>query len=105
VRQLIYEDRLRAEFEGVRIFVPSAVVLATDMFERFLDQNGLRDFAIREPDDAEIERVSWRRASRSRFEKLHLLPGARRLSARRALVEPARGLAARASSPACSGPS
>jgi CheY-like chemotaxis protein len=37
------------------VSVPSAVVLATDVFDRFLDDNDLRDVAIHSRDDAEIE--------------------------------------------------
>jgi CheY-like chemotaxis protein len=56
VRQLLYENRLRSHFDDVRVFVPSALVLASDVFEQFLTDNNLRDFAIREQDDATIER-------------------------------------------------
>jgi CheY-like chemotaxis protein len=38
------------------VTVPAAVVLATDVFDRFVDDNDLRNFAIRSTDDAEIER-------------------------------------------------
>ncbi|HEY6175660.1 MAG TPA: PEP/pyruvate-binding domain-containing protein [Kofleriaceae bacterium] len=37
------------------VSVPSAVVLATDVFDRFLDDNDLRDVAMHSRDDAEIE--------------------------------------------------
>jgi CheY-like chemotaxis protein len=37
------------------VSVPSAVVLATDVFDRFLDDNDLRGVAIHGRDDAEIE--------------------------------------------------
>ena len=40
-------------FPGVRVGVPQAVVLATDVFDRFLDDNDLRSFAIECEDDAE----------------------------------------------------
>jgi hypothetical protein len=56
VRQLLYEHRLRAHFAGVRVFVPSAVVLGTEVFDRFLDDNALRDFAIGSDDEAELAR-------------------------------------------------
>jgi CheY-like chemotaxis protein len=56
VRQLLGEARTGDHFEGVRIAVPPAVVLATDVFDRFLDEAGLRQFAIHCDDDAEIER-------------------------------------------------
>ncbi|HET6202530.1 MAG TPA: PEP/pyruvate-binding domain-containing protein [Planctomycetota bacterium] len=55
-RRLLRESRLRARFPGVRIFAPSAVVLATDVFDDFLERNALRDFATACDDDAEIER-------------------------------------------------
>jgi CheY-like chemotaxis protein len=54
-RELLQRQRLRARFPGVEIFVPSAVVLATGVFDRFLEQNQLRDFAIEEQDDRSIE--------------------------------------------------
>src|SRR5262249_35690440 len=38
------------------VAVPAAVVLATDVFDRFVDDNDLRNVAIRSTDDAEIER-------------------------------------------------
>jgi len=37
------------------VVVPSAVVLATDVFDRFLEDNDLRDAAIRSTDDAALE--------------------------------------------------
>jgi len=43
-------------FAGVRIAVPPTVVLATDLFDRFLSENNLSDFAINGTDDAEIRR-------------------------------------------------
>ncbi|MGD8375705.1 MAG: PEP/pyruvate-binding domain-containing protein [Acidobacteriota bacterium] len=46
------EDR----FPGVRVAVPSAVVLGTDVFDRFLEENDLRDFALEVRDDAEMRR-------------------------------------------------
>jgi len=56
VRQLLGETRASDRFEGVQVAVPQAVVLATDVFDRFLDEAGLRQFAINCDDDAEIER-------------------------------------------------
>src|SRR5215831_16799690 len=40
---------------GIRITVPPAVVLATDVFDRFLSDNNLADFALNCTDDQEIE--------------------------------------------------
>jgi CheY-like chemotaxis protein len=41
---------------GAEVTVPAAVVLATDVFDRFLEDNDLRNFAIHSSDDAELER-------------------------------------------------
>ncbi len=41
-------------FPGVDIYVPSAVVLATDVFDEYLEENDLFDFAINETNDDEI---------------------------------------------------
>ena len=38
------------------VAVPAAVVLATDVFDRFLEDNDLRNFALHCSDDAELER-------------------------------------------------
>jgi CheY-like chemotaxis protein len=38
------------------VTVPSAVVLATDVFDRFIEDNDLRSLAIHSDDDAELER-------------------------------------------------
>jgi CheY-like chemotaxis protein len=54
VRRLLAESRLREEFPGVRISVPPAVVVGTDVFDSFLEENGLRDFAIENPDDDDV---------------------------------------------------
>jgi hypothetical protein len=43
-------------FSGVRIAVPPAVVLATDVFDQFLAENNLQDFALHCDDDNEIQR-------------------------------------------------
>ena len=56
VNLLLNDDRVRKRFPGVRISVPAAVVLGADVFDRFLDDNGLRDFAIETADDAAILR-------------------------------------------------
>ncbi len=51
---LFDEARLDADFPGVAIAVPACVVLATEVFEEFLERNGLADFAMGCPDDQEI---------------------------------------------------
>ncbi len=54
VRRLLVESGLDRAFAGVSVRVPPAIVLATDVFDRFLDQNDLRDYAIAAEDDAEM---------------------------------------------------
>jgi CheY-like chemotaxis protein len=56
VRHLLRKSRLTRRFPGVRISVPPAVVLATDVFDQFLAANNLLDFALNCEDDAEIQR-------------------------------------------------
>jgi CheY-like chemotaxis protein len=56
VRLLLGESRLSHEFPGVRLRVPQAAVIGTDVFDAFLDQNDLRDFAIDTQDDALLKR-------------------------------------------------
>jgi hypothetical protein len=57
VNLLISEYELDRAFRGVRVSVPPTVVLATEVFDRFLDQNGLRDFALTCGDDEELDRT------------------------------------------------
>src|ERR1039458_1105035 len=56
VRHLLRKSRMTRRFPGVRISVPPAVVIATDVFDQFVTENNLSDFALRCEDDAEIER-------------------------------------------------
>jgi len=56
VRRLIGEHGLRRRFETVEVAVPPTAVLGTDIFDRFLDENDLRNFAIECEDDVEIQR-------------------------------------------------
>ena len=51
---LINSLNVENKFEGVRIFIPSAVILTTDIFDQFLEMNDLREFALNENDDNEI---------------------------------------------------
>ncbi len=55
VRHLLRTRRISRRFTGVRIAVPPAVVLATDMFDQFLAENNLSDFALHCDDDGEIQ--------------------------------------------------
>jgi len=54
---LINESGLEEQFGGVRIAVPTSVVLGTDVFDQFLDDNELRSAAITSEDDEELERA------------------------------------------------
>ena len=100
MRRLLAEGGAGRGLGDVRVTVPAAVVVATDVFDRFLDNNHLRDFALRAADDAlrrRFEAAPFPADIRARPARV---PRARALSAGRALVEPARGLAATSRSPA-----
>jgi len=56
VNILINNYDVRERFEGVHIQVPPAVVLGTDVFDHFIDDNDLRNFALNSSDDSEITR-------------------------------------------------
>jgi CheY-like chemotaxis protein len=53
---LINNYDVRRQFEGVQIAVPPAVVLGSSVFDRFLDENNLRKFALESTDDIEMTR-------------------------------------------------
>ncbi|HYM77359.1 MAG TPA: PEP/pyruvate-binding domain-containing protein [Candidatus Dormibacteraeota bacterium] len=55
VRHLLRTHRIGRRYPGVRISVPPVVVLATDMFDQFLAENNLSDFALHCDDDTEIQ--------------------------------------------------
>ncbi len=56
VRHLLYKRRFSRRFPGVKVTVPPAVVITTDVFDRFLAESNLQEFAIHCNDDVEIER-------------------------------------------------
>jgi len=53
-RHLLHQRQVARGFRGVYVAVPSAVVIATDVFDRFVNDNNLLDFAIQSSDDAEV---------------------------------------------------
>lgn len=55
VNRLLSDFEIRYRFEGVKIFVPPAVVIATDVFDQFMAENNLFDFALRSNDDEKIK--------------------------------------------------
>jgi len=63
MRMLLSRQEVVDAMGDVAVTVPAAVVLATDVFDRFLEDNDLRDFAIHSSDEAEIAR----RFARARF--------------------------------------
>ncbi len=56
VDRLLEESGIAERFPGVRVHVPPAVVLGTDVFDEFLEQDNLRAFALNTADEAEISR-------------------------------------------------
>ena len=54
MRHLLRKHRVQQMFPGVRVTVPPAVVLATDIFDEFLRENELADFALQCTDEDEI---------------------------------------------------
>ncbi len=56
IRHVLHKYHIARRFAEVRIAVPPSVVLATDVFDRFLSENNLLDFAINSSTDTETER-------------------------------------------------
>ena len=56
VNTLINDYHLRNKFEHVLIHVPAAVVIGTDVFDQFMEENKLHKFALKCEDDDEITR-------------------------------------------------
>jgi len=55
VNGLLKNFKLHDRFDGIRLQVPSAVVLATDIFDQFMDANNLSKIAIESTDDTRIQ--------------------------------------------------
>jgi CheY-like chemotaxis protein len=56
IRHILRLRGISRAFPGVRIAVPPTLVLTTEIFDRFLNENGLLDLALHSDDDAEISR-------------------------------------------------
>ncbi|MFA3784184.1 PEP/pyruvate-binding domain-containing protein [Melioribacteraceae bacterium 4301-Me] len=54
VNNLLSNFDLRYKFKDVKIFVPSGVVIGTEIFDQFLDDNNLREYALRSKYDSEL---------------------------------------------------
>ena len=55
INNLLSNFNINRKFEEVEIFVPTSVVIGTDVFDQFLDENDLRNFALNCEDDDEIK--------------------------------------------------
>jgi hypothetical protein len=55
INTLISTYDIKSKFTDVEISVPSAVVIATDVFDEFLEKNHLQDFALSETEDTLIK--------------------------------------------------
>jgi len=55
VRHMLTKNRITNRFAGLKITVPPALVLSTDLFDEFIEKNNLLDVAMHSEDDAEIE--------------------------------------------------
>jgi len=59
VNILINNYDVQDRFEGIRLFIPPAVVIGTDVFDDFMEKNGLKELAYTSTDNREIlERFS-----------------------------------------------
>jgi len=56
LNMVLNSDGIENRYPGVRVFVPCAVVIGTEVFDQFLDMNDLHVFALNCPDDATIAR-------------------------------------------------
>ncbi|MDE2163776.1 MAG: histidine kinase [Alphaproteobacteria bacterium] len=55
VRHLLHKQKIAHRFPDIRIAVPPSLVLATDLFDDFLRENDLLDFALNGDDESKIE--------------------------------------------------
>ena len=56
INTLINSYNLRNKYPDVEIAVPSAIVVATDVFDRFLGENHMESFALSSTDEEEVKR-------------------------------------------------
>ncbi|MEX1139121.1 MAG: PEP/pyruvate-binding domain-containing protein [Bacteroidota bacterium] len=54
VNILISNYRLREKFDGIQITVPPALILGTEVFDQFIDENNLRKYALKTTGDEAI---------------------------------------------------
>ncbi len=51
---LVNKENLLKEFKGVQVFIPAAIVISTEIFDAFVEENDLHTFALESDDDHEI---------------------------------------------------
>ena len=73
VNTLINDYQLRDQFEDVLIYVPPAVVLATNVFDDFLEMNNLRSFALHCDNDEEITQKFLKHQNSRKISSVNLL--------------------------------
>jgi len=56
INTLISNYNLRDKYPDAEIAVPSAIVVATDVFDRFLSENHMESFALSSTDEVEVQR-------------------------------------------------
>lgn len=56
ILMLLSDHNIRRRYEGLKVFVPPGVALGTDIYDQFVDENGLRNFALQSADDGQILR-------------------------------------------------
>jgi CheY-like chemotaxis protein len=72
INNLITNFNITNKFEGIDIYVPSAVVIGTDVFDQFMEENQLITFALNTDDDELLTKkfISARKFSTEVIEKL-----------------------------------
>lgn len=55
LNKLIYNYEINEKFEGIHIGIPPGIVIGTDIFDQFLEENNLRNFALKCNNDKEIK--------------------------------------------------
>ncbi|HUO97045.1 MAG TPA: PEP/pyruvate-binding domain-containing protein [Rhizomicrobium sp.] len=56
VRHMLQKSHISSRFPDVRVTVPPSLVLPTDLFDEFIEKNGLLDVAMNSSDEGEIEK-------------------------------------------------
>ena len=54
INKLMNNFNVGGRFNSVRVYIPPAVAIATDVFDDFLDTNGIREYALKADDDQDV---------------------------------------------------